>query len=464
MEEEDVKSCEHYNSKVEGIPVDYMIIDSEKTKNLYKYLFPGVGDDQLNQEKSGYDVQSNNIFSNIHKNSSFIPDLNNINEKTMSYNESNKGEIKHKIISQNPNTEQKQDIVCLHRNKKNKMDSSDLDGINRNKLFSESINKVNKQLHIKGRKLMKDNMRKRIKSDFYRKLKKKLNDKIKTLKLNEPNFDFAQYMIIDVTKEYNIKNLNMTLKEVLLEQHEENCCIQKNKEIINKYLKKDDTFDIILEKQIKYLFNKYLNSEEFQESIKKLSEEENYDYIYEYINVADNFIKDFINEEIEKNNEFQIFNKIQNNYKLIYNDKPIFSQFYPNIGKRDSEIKYLNRKRIRTNFYQFIIEKLNELTNSKKYSFRQSMKNDKINKEIANLTLKKVLDKKIIFSEINESLNIEELNNENNELDTFLKMTIKDIYKKLYLNSEHYSLSIEELEEENVYSYEEEAKRIFDFQ
>jgi len=458
MAASEIKLSEPLYPNNEDMLVPPLLNEYYKNKNLILTVQNNI----INQENSSNDIQDE-------EKSLFTLDLKSIKENKISFNGKEDEKKQYIIISHKPNKEQNQDISYLYNNKKNQIDMSELDDINGNKLFSEPKNKEHKQLYIKGRKSMKDNMRKRIKSDFYRKLKKNLNDKIKALKLNE-SIDFAQYMIIDVTQKNNIKNLNMTLKEVLLEQHKENCCIQMNKDIINKYLKKDHTLDMILEKQIKFLFNEYLNSEEFQLSIKKLSEEEYFDYISKYIKVADNFINFFINEEIEKNNEFHIFNKVQNDYKSIYiNQKPIFSILYPNIGKRDSEIKYLNRKKIRTNFYKFVVEKLNELTNSKKFSYLQSMKSDKKNKEIANLTLKTVLDKKNFFPEISESLNIEEQNNKNNKLDTFLKMTIKDIYKTLYISSEQYSLSIKELEEEKVYSsediyyYKEEAKKIFDF-
>ena len=78
------------------------------------------------------------------------------------------------------------------------------------------------------------------------------------------------------------------------------------------------------------------------------------------------------------------------------------------------------------------------------------MTNDEENKWIANLTLKDVLNKKNFFKENND----EELNDNNNELDTFLKMKIKNIYDN-YLKSNQYCLSIKELEEEDEYYYDD---------
>jgi hypothetical protein len=80
---------------------------------------------------------------------------------------------------------------------------------------------------------------------------------------------------------------------------------------------------------------------------------------------------------IKLNENFQIFKKAQKNYKsIIYYQIPIFTNIIRNIVKRDSEEQFLNRKKIRTKFYDLVIKKLNTLTNSEKYSFQQKMIND----------------------------------------------------------------------------------------
>ena len=315
-----------------------------------------------------------------------------------------------------------------------------------NKYTNKPIFMKHEKKNIKNRKYMKDDMRKRIKSNFYKQLKRKLNDKLREINIFNQNFAFSQSMIINVAKIENKKNLDMSLKEILLIQYKNDFRTkEKNKDIINKYVKKDDPIDNILKIQIKFLYNEYLHSEQFNESINKLSEAENFDYIHNYIKVAEEFIDFFTKKTIELNEDFQIFNKAQKDYKsIIYYQKPIFTNIIRNIGKRDSEEQFLNRKKIRTKFYNLVIEKLNELTNSEKYSFQQKMTNDEENKLIANLTLKDVLNKKNFFKENND----EELNGNNNELDTFLKMKIKDIYDD-YLKSNQYCLSIKELEGED---------------
>ena len=315
-----------------------------------------------------------------------------------------------------------------------------------NKYTNKPIFMKHEKKNIKNRKYMKDDMRKRIKSNFYKQLKRKLNNKLREINIFNQNFAFSQSMIINVAKIENKKNLDMSLKEILLIQYKNDFRTkEKNKDIINKYVKKDDPIDNILKIQIKFLYNEYLHSEQFNESINKLSEAENFDYIHNYIKVAEEFIDFFTKKTIELNEDFQIFNKAQKDYKsIIYYQKPIFTNIIRNIGKRDSEEQFLNRKKIRTKFYNLVIEKLNELTNSEKYSFQQKMTNDEENKLIANLTLKDVLNKKNFFKENND----EELNGNNNELDTFLKMKIKDIYDD-YLKSNQYCLSIKELEGED---------------
>ena len=335
-----------------------------------------------------------------------------------------------------------------------------------NKYTNKPIFMKHEKTNIKNRKYMKDDMRKRIKSNFYKQLKKKLNDKLREINIFNQNFAFSQSMIINVAKIENKKNLDMSLKEILLKEYKNDFKSKKNKDIINKYIKKDDPIDNILKIQLKFLYNEYLHSEQFNESINKLSEEENYDYIHNYIKVAEKFIYFFTKEKIELNEDFQIFNKTQKDYKsIIYYQKPLFTIFIKKIGKRDSEEQFLNRKKIRTKFYNLVIDKLNELTNSEKYSFQQKMTNDEENKEIANLTLKDVLNKKNFFKDNND----EELNDSNNnELSTILKMKIKDIYDD-YLKSNQYYLSINELEEEDeyyyddIYKYNKEAKTLFDF-
>lgn len=176
-----------------------------------------------------------------------------------------------------------------------------------NKLFEHSTNKyytsifeskplfqkIGKNVE-KRRKNMDDDIRKKIKTDFYKEIQKSLNEKLKYLNIKD-SFAFTKSMKEDVSLDKCHKNLRMSLKEMLvsppkqkpndLQILENNSKILKQKEI-NK-------LDKILNKKIEELYNDYLESQNFQKSIKKLKEKKdgNYEYINKYIEVAKKVIK-----------------------------------------------------------------------------------------------------------------------------------------------------------------------------
>jgi hypothetical protein len=116
-----------------------------------------------------------------------------------------------------------------------------------NKYTNKPIFMKLEKKNIKNRKYMKNDMRKRIKSNFYKQLKRRLNDKLREINIFNQNFAFSQTMIINVAKIKNQKNLDMSLKEILLKEYKNDLRTkEKNKDIINKYVKKDDHIDNIL--------------------------------------------------------------------------------------------------------------------------------------------------------------------------------------------------------------------------
>jgi len=131
-----------------------------------------------------------------------------------------------------------------------------------NKYTNKSIFMKLEKKNIKNRKYMKDDMRKRIKSNFYKQLKRKLNDKLREINIFNQNFAFSQSMIINVAKIENKKNLDMPLKEILLTEYKNDFKTkEKNKDIINKYAKKDDPIDNILKIQSNfYIMNIYIQN------------------------------------------------------------------------------------------------------------------------------------------------------------------------------------------------------------
>ena len=134
----------------------------------------------------------------------------------------------------------------------------------------------------KKRKFMEDMIRKRIKSDFYRVIRKNLNSKINSKDINlKKSFDFPQTMITNVSKNHCKKNLNMTLKEILKfyyktdnqEINSINLMISENNKSIILLLenKKIDELENIFSMKIVDLYNEYTKSNQFHESILELN-------------------------------------------------------------------------------------------------------------------------------------------------------------------------------------------------
>ena len=164
----------------------------------------------------------------------------------------------------------------------------------------------------KKRKFMKDKIRKRIKSDFYRVIRKNLNSKINSKDINlKKSFDFPQTMITNVSKNHCKKNLNMTLKEILIfyyktnnqEINSINLMISENNKSIILLLENKKIYELeyIFSMKIVDLYNEYSKSNQFQESIRELIKEGNYfDYIKKYIEVAEKLVNYYQNTFCEE--------------------------------------------------------------------------------------------------------------------------------------------------------------------
>ena len=181
--------------------------------------------------------------------------------------------------------------------------------------------KEGKNIFIR-KKYRKDNMRKRIKSDLYKEIKKQLNNRlrkenIKDLLILEKLFDWPQSIITNVTKEENKKNLRKTLEQMLSnggleyksDNYIKNQIFENNTKIINIIRNNnincfDKTFNVTMEET----YYKYLKSDRFEESIEELIKEgNNYEYIQNYIDVANDFLLYY--------NNYKEKNKINNNIK-----------------------------------------------------------------------------------------------------------------------------------------------------
>ena len=162
------------------------------------------------------------------------------------------------------------------------------------KYFHPPIFKKLGKYYNERRRDNKDLMRKRIKSNFYKKMRNKLNMKISALNIKE-KFEWPQNLVINTTKSKNRKDLNTSLEQLLLEN---NILIYQNHRDILQAIK----FDCMFEAKIKILFNEYTDSEQFQSVVKKwIDEEESYEYIYNYIIISKKYIK-YLNKENNKDN------------------------------------------------------------------------------------------------------------------------------------------------------------------
>ena len=163
-------------------------------------------------------------------------------------------------------------------------------------------NDKNDNYHVKNkRKYSNDMIRKKIKGHFYNAIIKQIQKQNPTVKENIKSWF---YFIKEQKDNTSIKECKINF-DLTLEDFMEKYCVNKekfNKLNINK---------MIFNKKIKELYLEYLDSQQFEESIMKLKEEgELFDYIHQYINIANNIInyyeeskcRENKNKIVEKNN------------------------------------------------------------------------------------------------------------------------------------------------------------------
>ena len=158
---------------------------------------------------------------------------------------------------------------------------------------SISIPKKQKQKKLfltrkKNRKKMKDNILKKIKSRFFKNIRKTLQERLKRRYNYIGKFKFiSQKFICDISKPTNELIWNQTFIDFIAEKSVDN-----DKAQLLDALKRDKIGNMTL----KEIFNEYLNSQEFVESIpnKNKENEVNQKYIDDYIFYANNFINYYI--------------------------------------------------------------------------------------------------------------------------------------------------------------------------
>lgn len=169
----------------------------------------------------------------------------------------------------------------------------------------------------KKRKYKPDDIRKKIKARFHKTLKNIINKKLKDAG-SEMQFDFLpQSWVCNISRDKNREVFGLTYKEILENNFLKGIDINKykklsvdevkqnrNKEVL-RYLEKNTDilkksgFDVYGNTLYVDILQEYFLSEEFEESIEKLKEEdkEDEDYIKEYIIKAKNYVKFFLEKE-----------------------------------------------------------------------------------------------------------------------------------------------------------------------
>ena len=187
------------------------------------------------------------------------------------------------------------------------------------------------------RKYKADDIRKKIKARFHKSIKNVINENLRKAGSKKLFTFLPQVFISSIARQTNRYVLNMSFREILQQNFVNDLDEKKykNKKIdLAKYKKnlsvleyldnnpeisKNSGFDIISEMKYCDLLEEYFKSNEFERAIFKLKEEnEDEDYIKEYIIKSKNYVKFFmendklkIKEEEKKNSEEEEKNKIQ---------------------------------------------------------------------------------------------------------------------------------------------------------
>ena len=170
----------------------------------------------------------------------------------------------------------------------------------------------NKKKEKKQRKFKPDDIRKKIKVRFHKKIKNIINENLKKAGSTELFSFLPQYFISNIAKKFNNQYMNVTYEELLkinfseLQDDYPNKACDKNQYDKNKktldYLEQNPEisrmsgFDLVKKMKYRDIFKAYFSSAEFEESIETLKEEdESAEYIQEYFILAKNYIEYFIN-------------------------------------------------------------------------------------------------------------------------------------------------------------------------
>ena len=229
------------------------------------------------------------------------------------------------MSSNNTSTIHLKEDDCFPFTEPNEMNSINKKYKNKFFFISQKLNKKKK------RKEKLDNIFKKIKCKFFQKIKKIINAKL--LKANSKFFfeSFPQNFIADISKKNNSEVLQLTYEKLFKysysKYNNKKSAVEKKRKKNEKtleYLNSENNANIcnisgwnkIKEMKYSELFERFLISKEFEDSIKELEKTETEIYIYQYINLAKNFIDYFKEKTI-------INNLNNNNIKTKTNITPI---------------------------------------------------------------------------------------------------------------------------------------------
>ena len=178
----------------------------------------------------------------------------------------------------------------------------------------------NKKKEKKQRKFKPDDIRKKIKVRFHKKIKNIINENLKKAGSTELFGFLPQYFISNIAKKFNNQFMNMTYEQLLKinfselqDDYPNKACdnkqYEKNKNTLeylekNPEISKISGFDKVKKMKYRDIFKAYFSSAEFENSISRLKEEkEENDYIQEYIYRAKNYIEFYSNFDKDKISE-----------------------------------------------------------------------------------------------------------------------------------------------------------------
>ena len=172
----------------------------------------------------------------------------------------------------------------------------------------------NKKREKKQRKYKPDDIRKKIKVRFHKKIKNILNENLKNAGSKELFSFLPQFFIGNISKKFNYQYMNTTFEELLSidfssfqEKYPNKDCdhnqFDKNKKILeylknNPEISKISGFDKMKKMKYRDLLCAYFSSLEFEQSIEQLEEEKEVaEYIQEYIYLAKSYIEYFTSSD-----------------------------------------------------------------------------------------------------------------------------------------------------------------------